>query len=118
MNPSRRGFLKMLGAAVAAPAIFPLEIKGIVPPAVPPAPAVIPSPWPREITIRALPSNSGNVYVGPSIEIAKDHSKACRLEPGSFLHLTMADVRRLFVDMEVDGDTVYALDGDHLDSAG
>lgn len=122
MKPTRRGFLKMLGAAAASPAIFPLEIKDVVPspppPTVPPAPTPSLSQWSRGITIRALPSNTGMVYVGPSLEIARDHSKACLLEPGSLLSLEFVDPNRIFVDMEVDGDTVHILDGYHLESRG
>jgi hypothetical protein len=118
MNPTRRGFLKMLGAAAAIPVVLPANLNAFVaPPAAPAVPSAIKagqlaSKIVRDgysVLIRALPSNAGAVYLGSSEDLAKDRKAAFALEPGSDLLLHISNLNHIWMDTD-DGGTIDILE--------
>lgn len=108
----------MLGAAAAIPVVLPANLNAfVVPPAAQAAPAAIaagqlPSKVLRDsysLLIRALPSNTGTVYLGSSEDIAKDRRAAFSLEPGCDLLLHISNLNQIWMDTD-DGGTIDILE--------
>jgi hypothetical protein len=59
-----------------------------------------------QIFVRALITNNGTIYVGPSAADAQNHAKATPLEPGAFVELALTGVSAIWIDADDANDGV------------
>jgi hypothetical protein len=87
MIPTRRDFLKTFGLTTAALAAGPSVAAPLLSALESPATGAIEESCRSMLfmMIRALPSNTGDIFIAPTPEMAKDRSKAMRLRPGEFV---------------------------------
>ena len=63
-------------------------------------------PYDREVTIKALPANTGTIYVGNSKPEAENTSVGFPLDAGDALELKIDNLSKLWIDASVSGEGV------------
>jgi len=105
MSATRRDFLKTFGLTAAALATGAPVLADAVAPIVAAAPAIeAAAPSVTILTIRALNSNLGTIFIAPTKELAKDRTKALALRPGEIMTFDCQGMPSVFFDVDIKQD--------------